>query len=256
MTLRLDHVIIAVNDLDGAMADYRDLGFTVIGGGKHTAATTHNALVCFQDGTYLELLAPTGEMQEPGGMDFSALLQPGEGLVGYALCADDLEGAAAALRARGIAVGIVQTGGRRRTDGVELRWKTALIDERLSPFLIQDITPRNLRVPDDPAITTHANDAAGLASLQVATNPFAHVTIEHYVNLLDTMPERVEYQVHFRLGEATLQLMIPLDASLNRRRMEHFGRKDMPCGLQIKGLNMAGRLFDDAQTHQVVFAAS
>jgi hypothetical protein len=256
MTLRLDHVIIAVNDLDGAMADYRDLGFTVIYGGKHTAATTHNALVCFRDGTYLELLAPTGEAQQPGGMDFSALLQHGEGLVGYALYADDLEGKAETLRARGIAVGAVHTGGRRRTDGVELRWKTAFIDERQSPFLIQDITARNLRVPDEPATTTHANGAAGLAAVQVMTCDLSPAALDVYRRLLGAGPEWVANRCHFRLGEAELHVMPTRIDSLSRRRLEQFGGHDLPGGLHLKGLNVAGRPFDSDQTHQVVFAAS
>ena len=59
---KLDHVIIAVFELDQAVADYRALGFTTIYGGRHANGATHNALVCFQDGTYLELLAPTGDL--------------------------------------------------------------------------------------------------------------------------------------------------------------------------------------------------
>jgi hypothetical protein len=59
--LKLDHVIIAVRELDQAVADYIALGFSAIYGGRHASGATHNALVCFQDGAYLELLAPTGD---------------------------------------------------------------------------------------------------------------------------------------------------------------------------------------------------
>jgi hypothetical protein len=38
------------------VADFNELGFTLTPGGTHPAET-QNALVCFQDGTYLELLA-------------------------------------------------------------------------------------------------------------------------------------------------------------------------------------------------------
>jgi catechol 2,3-dioxygenase-like lactoylglutathione lyase family enzyme len=101
---KLDHVIIAVNDLDQAVEDYRALGFTTIYGGRHANGATHNALVGFQDSTYLELLAPTGDAPQPGVTDFSPLLAHGEGLVGYALLSHDLPADAQALRARRLAM--------------------------------------------------------------------------------------------------------------------------------------------------------
>src|SRR5262249_39708681 len=54
---RLDHVVIAVSDLDQAIADYRRLGFTVNPGGVHHGGASHNALVVFADGSYFELIA-------------------------------------------------------------------------------------------------------------------------------------------------------------------------------------------------------
>ena len=52
----IDHLVIAVNDLDQAANDYRQLGFTVVPGGKHPVGS-HNALVAFEDGSYLEIIA-------------------------------------------------------------------------------------------------------------------------------------------------------------------------------------------------------
>ncbi|HML24322.1 MAG TPA: VOC family protein, partial [Aggregatilinea sp.] len=85
MTLQLDHAVIAVHDLDTAANDYRALGFTVKRGGVHANRATHNALIVFGDGTYLELLAATGDAPLPGVIDFGALLGAGEGLRGFAL---------------------------------------------------------------------------------------------------------------------------------------------------------------------------
>ncbi len=165
---KLDHVIIAVDDLDAAVADYRSLGFTTTYGGRHANTATHNALICFQDGAYLELLAPTGDAPLPGMTDFSPLLAHGEGLAGYAMLSHDLIADAEALRARGAQVGDVGEGRRKRTDGIELQWRTAEIDGGKSPFLIQDVTPRNLRVPDDLATVMHPNGVSGIAKLEGA----------------------------------------------------------------------------------------
>jgi catechol 2,3-dioxygenase-like lactoylglutathione lyase family enzyme len=50
MKFALDHVVIAVGDLEQAIADYRSLGFTVVPGGRHPGRTSHNALIVFEDG--------------------------------------------------------------------------------------------------------------------------------------------------------------------------------------------------------------
>ena len=57
MLTRLDHLVILVRDLGRAVREYEKLGFTVIPGGEHADGLTHNALICFEDGSYLELVA-------------------------------------------------------------------------------------------------------------------------------------------------------------------------------------------------------
>ncbi len=186
MALKLDHIIIAVSDLDQAIAEYQALGFNAFYGGKHASGTTHNALVCFSDGSYLELLAPTGEPRtDMDAADFSGLLRDGGGMAGYALLSDELDSDAAALRAKGLDVSDVKIGSRLRPDGVELRWKTALINGGMSPFLIQDITPRNLRVPDDEAVTRHHNGSLSLQDLAHVIPNLNLTQIEQALKRLD-----------------------------------------------------------------------
>ena len=57
MSLPLDHIVIAVQDLERTIADYQSLGFNVLRGGEHPGRSTHNALVVFADGAYFELIA-------------------------------------------------------------------------------------------------------------------------------------------------------------------------------------------------------
>jgi hypothetical protein len=54
--LRLDHVVVAVRDLECTTASYEAAGFTVMPGGRHPGRNTRNALVIFEDGAYLELI--------------------------------------------------------------------------------------------------------------------------------------------------------------------------------------------------------
>jgi catechol 2,3-dioxygenase-like lactoylglutathione lyase family enzyme len=187
MPLQLDHVVIAVHDLDAAIQNYRDLGFTVVRGRVHANRATHNALITFSDGTYLELLALTGEMPIPDNIDFSVLVTGTEGFVGFALRSDDLEADAARLRSEGFAVGDVIPGERQRADGTIIQWKLALLNDGFAPFLIEDITPRVWRIPHDPAATTHANRAIGLGGVEIAVRDMA-ASKEIYTKLIGAVP--------------------------------------------------------------------
>ena len=95
------------------------------------------------------------------------MFQRGEGFAGYALHTEDLETDVGGMRRRGLLVGEPATGGRRREDGQELGWRMATLPEGMSPFFLEDVTPRELRVPSRPEATTHANGALGAAGLVV-----------------------------------------------------------------------------------------
>ena len=56
MVVSFDHAVIIVSDLDEAIANFESLGFHVQRGG--TTGPVHNALIYFQDGTYIELTTP------------------------------------------------------------------------------------------------------------------------------------------------------------------------------------------------------
>ena len=167
---RLDHVVISVRDLTEATADYERLGFTVMRGGTHPGGWTHNALIGLPDGAYLELLAPTDprfleDADALAARNFLFALAPGEGPVGVALSTADLNAAVAEMQSRGLAIDPPRPGGRTRTDAVRLEWRIAIQDRMLFPFFIQDMTPRILRVPSEPAMIRHANQAAGIAEI-------------------------------------------------------------------------------------------
>src|SRR3972149_5070049 len=100
MLTAIDHLIIAVPDLEAAVKSYQGLGFAVMPGGRHTGIGTYNALIAFQDTAYLELIA----FYEPRpDHRWWAPLQQGGGLVDFCLQTDDLAGDAAAPRRAGIA---------------------------------------------------------------------------------------------------------------------------------------------------------
>ncbi len=171
---QLDHGVIAVRDLATATDHYRELGFSVTSGGTHPGGWTHNALIAFADGFYLELLAPTEirflhDAEAIAARNFLFALAGDEGGVGLSLSTHQLPLAVAAMQARGIAIDAPRPGGRMRPDGVRLDWLLAMPGRSMLPFFIQDVTPRVLRVPGEPAAITHANGARGIDSVILHT---------------------------------------------------------------------------------------
>jgi catechol 2,3-dioxygenase-like lactoylglutathione lyase family enzyme len=160
----IDHIVILVNDLAAASADYAALGFRVLPGGEHSGGATHNALVIFADDTYLELIA--FKRPEPGHRWWGHSAA-GEGLVDYALLPGAAEADIAAARARGAAYEGPADGGRLRPDGQQVAWQLGLPPTPDLPFLCGDVTPRELRVPGGAA-RQHPNGVVGIAGLTVA----------------------------------------------------------------------------------------
>src|SRR5215468_2726618 len=96
----IDHLVLVVPDLDTAVASYRGLGFTVVPGGRHPTGT-HNALIAFTDGAYLELIA----FYEPNAQHrWYQRLQQGGGFIDYCLQTDDLARDVRQFRAAGVPV--------------------------------------------------------------------------------------------------------------------------------------------------------
>ncbi|MCA9834430.1 MAG: VOC family protein [Thermomicrobiales bacterium] len=178
----IDHIVIISANLDDAITNAREAGFTVIPGGTHADGATHNALIAFTDGAYIELIAPTNGIEGKDHRWFPRLASGG-GLVDMCLFSDDLATDVNRIGEKGCTyIGPVDNG-RARLDGVELKWRGAFpggaVGESGQPFLIEDVTPRRLRVSDDPAQTTHANGATGIAGVTVLTSDLAASTRDY-----------------------------------------------------------------------------
>jgi hypothetical protein len=214
MPFRLDHLVITVDALDAAVNQYQALGFTVTPGGVHASGATENALIYFQDRSYLELLALTGQpaRTDVDAPDYTPLFQGRTGLIGYCLLSNDLDADVLALRTRGIEVSDPRPGGRTRPDGAVLMWKTASIGSSLSPFFIEDVSARPLRVPDKPEYTSHANGAAGIVTLNFAVANI-DAAAKRYAQILGHSSETVYDQraAVFQLDAHTQLILNPLE---------------------------------------------
>jgi catechol 2,3-dioxygenase-like lactoylglutathione lyase family enzyme len=205
MPLKLDHVVILVRELEAAMAAYHDLGFNVRPGGAHADGSTHNALVGFADGSYLELIAFLRPAPEHRWGRFASA--GWQGLIDFALLPGDLAEVVAAARAGGVAYAGPTAGGRLRPDGVRLEWQTGTPPSLDLPFLCGDLTPRPLRVPEGE-VRVHANGVQGVASLTVVVTDLDR-SLAHYRALLGptaTAATRVVESPELGLREAALAL--------------------------------------------------
>jgi hypothetical protein len=214
MLRAVDHLVIAVPDLVAAIKTYRDLGFTVTAGGRHTGVGTDNALIPFRDGAYLELV---GFHEPRPDHRWWAPLQKGGGLVDFCLQTDDFAGDAAVLRRAGVQIGEPQARHRARPDGVEVRWTCALAQgahRGVAPFLIAEETGREERVP---RAQPHANGATGVGRVIVAVDDL--VTVRGwYARALGTAgddlacPELGAAGARFAIGPHTFEFLAPTGA--------------------------------------------
>jgi 6-phosphogluconolactonase (cycloisomerase 2 family) len=121
----VDHLVYATPDLQAGIATIeRLLGVRATPGGQHPGRGTRNALVSLGSATYLEIIGPDPEQPAPAqprpfGID--DLKEPR--LVTWAAKGRDLERFASDAARRGVKLGAVIPGSRRRADGVLLEWR-------------------------------------------------------------------------------------------------------------------------------------
>ena len=172
MSVDLDHVILAVSDLDATArrleSEHR---LPSVPGGRHKGLGTENRIVPLGD-AYIELMgvADRDEAQaNPLGAWVLDRTAGGDAWLAWCLRTDDLDAVCGRLGLE------PQAMSRARPDGVELRWRLAGLDraqdEPWRPFFIQ------WEVPDDqlPGRTGGETQAAGarLAAVEVSADEAA-----------------------------------------------------------------------------------
>jgi glyoxalase-like protein len=153
--LNLDHASICGSDLDALQGAFADAGLKPDYGGPHTTGGTHMAFLGFDDGSYLELIAP----QTPGSAETSPwgkLLAGNAGPCAWAVSSDDLQKEVDRLRAAGLSTDGPIKGSRKRPDGLAIEWLTAQVGRGTPgstlPFMIEDRTPREWRVQTSASV--------------------------------------------------------------------------------------------------------
>ncbi len=188
----VDHFAILVNDLNAATETYRRLGFDVRAGGEHPAFGSHNALIALADGAYLELVGfkNIDLASKTFWRDAVERLRVSAGLDNFVLLSNDLVNDVSNLRARGLVVSEPEAGSRVRPDGQRVAFRIATLGgtrSGLLPFLIQDDTPRELRIEQ---ASEGLGRRARVKQILVAAKSL-DAARESYRALLDVEPKRV-----------------------------------------------------------------
>lgn len=139
---RVDHLVYATPDLNRGIEQIEKLlGVRATAGGQHPRWGTRNALIALGPNSYLEILAPDPEQpvpQEPRPFGLDELNE--SRLVAWFINTRDLSQLRAEAVRKGVPLGEVKSGSRRRPDGVELSWQFTdpgvLVADGIVPFLI------------------------------------------------------------------------------------------------------------------------
>ncbi|MEO2167152.1 MAG: VOC family protein [bacterium] len=126
MIRSIDHVVIAVADLEAAALDYSNLlGRQPSWLGEHPPWGTANVLFGLE-GIYVELLAPVGEGALADAVRHQ-LETRGEGIFAIAFTTGDADACMAALRERGLQASEPVPGESTNVEGIVRRWRNVLV---------------------------------------------------------------------------------------------------------------------------------
>lgn len=138
ITPKIDHIIYTVPDLE--------IGIDIIEnlfderpyfGGQHLGKGSHNALLSLGEDVYLEIIAPDPNQPEPAlPRSFALDKRTKPQLATWAASTINMEQTVLQAREAGYDPGDLVDGGRKREDGVQLKWRSTK-----RPESIQGTTP-------------------------------------------------------------------------------------------------------------------
>ena len=214
----LDHVVIAVRDLDAATKDYTALlGLQPSWRGAHLAYGTRNTLFRIQN-TYIELLALAGDGKKKDGRwagELSRFLDRGEGVYALALGTADVNAAVRELRDLGFEVQDPQDGsGTDGLTGTQRFWRNAMAPVKAANgvrvFFIEHKSAPEMLPPAEPVAEGAAHvgrmdHAVVLSADMEASRQVWDGMLGARLALDRTFPDRNTRILFFRLGDITIE---------------------------------------------------
>jgi Glyoxalase-like domain len=211
MTTVIDHVLLAVRDLDEAAVWIRQRhGLTALPGGRHPGVGTANMIVPLGD-DYLELIAVVDAAEaaaSPLRDRLAAAPESGAVLATWAVRVTDMDALKQRLADAGVATEGPLPGSRLRPDGVLLEWRTLRVGSGLEPA-IPFFIEWNVPVGEHPgaAAVEHAAGTVLLRGVRLAS-PEPEALADRLRVILD---EGVDYQVEKGEREEPAAVVLSVD---------------------------------------------
>ena len=204
----LDHVVIAVRDLDGARDTFARMGFILAPRGLHSTGSANHNIMFGRD--YVELLAvPNANPLQAYYHDF---LRRHEGLAALALTGTDAAAARPVLSEQGFEPSGARDFSREVNEGSRTgtaRFRLTNIAPHATPgamnFICQHFTPELVWLPE---LQRHANGATGIAAVAFVADKVAYLA-GIYGRLFGAWPERIDAGLKVDSGTVPLAFSTP-----------------------------------------------
>lgn len=175
MLRSFDHLVMVSDDLERDAGTFRKAGFSITRRDDLPGGPTQNLLICLSDGAYIELFSFKDMAYRAGHRWRDAT--PGA-WTDYGLATTELADVVTRLRRAGIVVPEPTDFRKTLADGVSWACRTTHPaygqGAIMLPFLVQDLTPRHLRVPQQNC--RHQNGARTIAGCTIVTHDLMAAT--------------------------------------------------------------------------------
>jgi|GEM_PF-2308289 len=172
--MKIDHILIRVDNLQNAVSDFEDLGFKVYYGSNKK--TCHHAMIYFRDGSFLELIDQT---KFPGIFTFLAKMGilnlfgvvfkrfahycvSKERFLDYSILAEDID--AFYQRSKDKSPSKLMEMKRKNHSDEVVKWKLFAFDNLTLPFVMSEYVP--YRMPDKEAFI-HKNGVLSISQIEI-----------------------------------------------------------------------------------------
>jgi hypothetical protein len=249
--LKVDHATVCGPDLEPMRHAFAAAGLVTDYGGPH-ASVTHMALLGFEDGSYLELIAP----QKPGVVEGSAwakMMAGDAGTCAWAVGTADIKSEAERLKQAGTEVAGPFPGSHKKPDSTVIAWETARVGSGTQgatlPFIIEDKTPRNLRVQPSASLKRTGLTGIGVVVLGVKDLDAAIAVFRKaYGWEAPTLEEHKEFGAMACFPGTPVMLAAPLDKnSWLADRLNKVGESPVAYLLATPDLSVAAKRFNLTQ---------
>jgi hypothetical protein len=227
----VDHAVVAGAELESLGSAFTDAGLGTEYGGEHSNGVTHNRVLGFADGSYLELISTV----EPGAESpwWNDAIHGDAGPCAWALAVADIGAETRRISDLGVTVEGPDYYTRERPDGVTIEWDLTGVGDSLGatlPFLVADRTPREYRITEAESVA--GTGITGIAEVVVCVSGLDGAA-ERFASFFEAgTPERTTHEGFgaglARFADAPVTLAEPLsDTSWLADRLDRFGPR--PC---------------------------